>query len=49
MRNEEISNLSHRDMKPKLWKKLIDDKINEEKKYIDDLKQLARDVISSYC
>ena len=34
MRNEEISNLSHRDMKPKLWKKLIDDKIKRDENLV---------------
>ena len=27
----------------------IDDKINSEKAYIEDLKQMAKDVISSFC
>lgn len=27
----------------------IDNKIESEKKYIDDLKQLSKDIISSYC
>ena len=34
MGNEEISNLTHRDMKPKLWKKLIDDKIKRDENLV---------------
>ena len=34
MGNEEISNLTHRDMNPKLWKKLIDDKIKRDESLV---------------
>ncbi len=34
MGNEEISNLTHRDMKPKLWKKLIDNKIKRDESLV---------------
>ena len=32
-----------------LFIKSIDDKIDSEKKYIDNLKNLTKDIISSYC
>lgn len=34
MGNEEISNLTHRDMNPKIWKKLIDDKIKRDENLV---------------
>jgi len=30
MKNEDIANLTHRDMNPKIWKKLINDKIKRD-------------------
>jgi len=34
LRTKDIINLTHRDMKPKLWKKLIDDKIKRDENYL---------------
>ena len=36
MNNEEISKLTHRDMQPKLWKKLIDEKIKRDENLVKE-------------
>ena len=36
-------------LKLKYQRGIVDDKINSEKEYIINLKQMAKDVISSFC